>query len=238
MAVKNPKAIGKKSFILYTDSRELWESLPNEQAGKLIKHIVKYMDGEECDPPDELTKYLFIQIKSTLDRDQVKWEATKAVKSENGKKGGRPPKSKKPDDLEEKQNETNKANGLEENLTKAKKAKGFDDNLTKANKAVSVNANATVNENAIVEEEFYDIDILYQKYLTNNTLIQAAKQKMEFIGELTLEKRLLDFNLYLKAIGQNKKTWKDYLSHFMNWHEKTRKPCKLSAVPTFQNPVI
>ena len=85
----------KKSFVLYTDTRELWESLSDEQAGKLIKHIYSYAVGEDPDSPDEMTKLLSIQIKKTLDRDQNKWEEVKKARSKNGKKGGGQKKQKK-----------------------------------------------------------------------------------------------------------------------------------------------
>ena len=47
MAVGNTKETGKKSFVLYMDAKELWESLSNEQAGKFIKHIYDYAAGDE-----------------------------------------------------------------------------------------------------------------------------------------------------------------------------------------------
>lgn len=201
----------KKSFVLYTDTRELWESLPYEQAGKLIKHIYSYVVGEDPIPPDELTKLLFYQIKATLDRDHKKWKEVKAARSESGKKGGRPPK--------------------------AKKAIGFEGKQSEAKKAVKVNANATVNENGSDDEEFYDIDFLYQKYTANKDLIKAVKEKVGINDRLILERRLLEFNKFLKAKDQCKKTWKDYTAHFLSWHNKSPKSHH-SSTPTFNSPVI
>lgn len=93
----------KKSFVLYADHKELWENLPDEQAGKLIKHTYRYVVGENPEPPDDMTKFLFYQIKATLDRDHKKWEAVKEARSDSGKKGGRPLKAKKANGFEEKQ---------------------------------------------------------------------------------------------------------------------------------------
>lgn len=226
MEVGNTNETGKKSFVLYTDAKELWESLPDAQAGKLIKQVFSYMAGEDPEPPDDLTKYLLIQIKSTLDRDQNKWEASKKARSENGKKGGRPPKPKK-------------TIGSEEKLDKAKKANGFGEKLSKANKAVSVtvNANDTVNENEIVDDKLYDVDFLLKIYLGNDNLIRAVKEKSEFSGGISLESRLVEFNKFLKAKDQGQKTWKDYTSHFLNWHEKSKKAIT-SDSPTFNSPVL
>lgn len=67
----------KKSFVLYTDTLELWDSLSDEQAGKLIKHIYRYAVGDDPEEPDEMTRLLSIQIKKTMDRDQKKWEEVK-----------------------------------------------------------------------------------------------------------------------------------------------------------------
>lgn len=203
----------KKSFVLYIDHKELWENLSNEQAGKLIRHIYSYVVGEDAKPPDEMTKLLFYQIKATLDRDQKKWEEVRKSRSENGKKGGRP--------------------------SKAKKANGFEEKQTKAKKAVSVNVNdtATVNVNDSADEELNDLDILQQKYLANEDLVTAAKRKFHFNGQSDLKKRLTEFNLFLKAKDQNEKSWRDYVSHFMFWHEKSKKLNKSNG-PTFNSPVI
>ena len=226
MEVGNIKEIGKKSFVLYIDGKELWESLPDDQAGKLIKQVFRYMAGENPEPPDDLTKFLFIQNKSTLDRDQNKWQAIKEARSKSGKKGGRPPKANKADGFEEKQNEAKKANGLEEKQNEAIEA--VIDNA---------NGTATVIGNENVDRDLYDVDILLKKYLANEDLVEAAKQKMGFSGRSTLQKRLNEFNLCLKSKGQPKKTWNDYLSHFMYWDSKYSKSAQSDA-PTFNSPVI
>ena len=224
MAVGN--SVDKKSFVLYTDHKELWENLSNEQAGKLIKHIYRYIVGEKLDAPDEITKLLFFQIKATLDRDHKKWEAVREARSENGKKGGRPPKAKKADGFGSKQ-------------TKAKNINGFEEKQNTALEAVNGNANdtATVIGNDNVDNQLYDVDTLLKKYLANEDLVEAAKQKMGFSGRSGLEKRLTEFNMGLKTKAQNKKKWNDYLSHFMYWDSKF-KQSDHSKTPTFNSPVI
>lgn len=74
-------AEGKNSFVLYKDNKELWEEITDEQAGKLIKHIFKYVNDENPSPPDEMTKLLFIPIKANLKRDLKKYEKTKEERS-------------------------------------------------------------------------------------------------------------------------------------------------------------
>lgn len=209
-----------KSFVLYNDTKELWESLSDEQAGKLIKHIYDYVSGAGSNSPDEMTKLLSIQIKKTIDRDQKKWKAVRKTRSEIGKMGGRPTKAKKAIGLSKKQN----------------KAIGFSEKQNEAKKAVSVNdnANTTVNRNKDEDEELHDIDFLFQKYLGDETLVKAGK---EFIKGLDLKQRLTEFNLSLKAKNITKKAWKDYPSHFYNWHNKAKIP-EIPNSPTFNSPVI
>lgn len=83
-------AEGKNSFVLYTDNKELWESLTDEQAGKLIKHIFSYVNDESPELTDQLLKIAFIPIKQSLKRDLKKWEGYIEKQRLNGSKGGRP----------------------------------------------------------------------------------------------------------------------------------------------------
>lgn len=125
----------KKSFVLYTDSSEVIDILTDEQAGVLLKSIMKYVKGEPVPEMDAVTKVAFIPIKNHIDRDTEKYNDTCEKRREAGKKGGRPRKSTE---------EPKKANGLEE---KAKKANGFSEKQTKAKKADNDNENDNVNDN-------------------------------------------------------------------------------------------
>lgn len=68
-------ADGKKGFMLYADQKELFESLPDEIAGKLIKHIFKYVNDENPSEDDLLIKIAFTSIKTQLKRDLKKYKA-------------------------------------------------------------------------------------------------------------------------------------------------------------------
>ncbi len=78
-------ATGKKSFVLYSDQKELFECLPNEQAGKLIKHIFKYVNDENPECDDALVNLAFVSIKASLKRDLNKWEKQIEQRSAAGK---------------------------------------------------------------------------------------------------------------------------------------------------------
>ena len=77
----------KKGFILYADQKALFDQLPNEKAGELIKHIFSYVNDENPITEDLIINLAFTSIKQQLKRDLVKFEETKEKRSEAGKAG-------------------------------------------------------------------------------------------------------------------------------------------------------
>lgn len=116
---------GKKSFVLYTDQREVFDELTDEDAGKLIKIIFAYVNDENPEVNDRLLKVAFLPIKTQLKRDLVIWDEKKQQRAEAGRKGG----------LAKASNATFATN----DSSKSKQ------NL--ANLAVNVNGNVNVNDN-------------------------------------------------------------------------------------------
>ena len=80
-------ATDKKGFVLYADQKELFEHLPNEKAGELIKHIFKYVNDENPITEDLIINLAFTSIKQNLKRDLKKWEDKKENKSLSGQEG-------------------------------------------------------------------------------------------------------------------------------------------------------
>ena len=80
-------AEGKKSFLAYCDWRDTFDSLPDEKAGQLIKHLFAYVNDEDPQTKDVLINAVFAAIKNTLKRDLTAWEYSKGTKSDNGKLG-------------------------------------------------------------------------------------------------------------------------------------------------------
>lgn len=78
-------AENKKSFVLYTDYIETFEELSNEEAGKLIKHIFRYVNDKNPESDDKIIKFAFIPIKQQLRRDLKQWESIRVKRSEAGK---------------------------------------------------------------------------------------------------------------------------------------------------------
>ena len=79
-------AENKKSFILYCDQKGLWDKLNNEQAGKLIKHIIAYVNDENPKTDDFIIELAFEGIKQHLKRDLKKWELQYNQRVEAGKR--------------------------------------------------------------------------------------------------------------------------------------------------------
>jgi uncharacterized phage protein (TIGR02220 family) len=67
-------AENKKSFTAYCDWNETFNSLPDEKAGQLIKHLFAYVNDENPVTDDLLINAVFANIKATLKRDLIKWK--------------------------------------------------------------------------------------------------------------------------------------------------------------------
>ena len=80
----------KKAFVAYCDWLESFEELTDEEAGKLIKHLLRYVNDQNPEPPDRITQMCFIPIKQSLKRDLRKYEERAERSRMNGAKGGRP----------------------------------------------------------------------------------------------------------------------------------------------------
>jgi len=120
-------ATDKKGFILYADQKELFDQLPNDKAGELIKHIFSYVNDESPETDDIILKLAFTPIKQQLKRDLVKFEETKVKRSEAGKKSAEARRNKK-----------------EQDATKSTSVKSVQHTSTKA--TVKENVNVTVND--------------------------------------------------------------------------------------------
>ena len=78
-------AENKKAVIVYADWIDKFDDLTDEEAGKLIKHFFRYVNDLNPEPPDRITKLLFVDIKNSLKRDLEKWEKTLEGRSKAGK---------------------------------------------------------------------------------------------------------------------------------------------------------
>jgi hypothetical protein len=186
---------GKKSFVLYTDQREVFDELSDEDAGKLIKHIFAYVNDEDPITEDKLLKVAFLPIKTQLKRDLKIWDEKKSQRAEAGKKGGLAKSSNAKQSLANPSNATNDV----------------------ANLPVNVNVNGNVNDinkdSLIsldeVEEEMGKEKPMHRPYFTRMQEIYNLDEKKvresfknwKILKEgeaMTISKAQNSFNLYLK----------------------------------------
>lgn len=130
---------GKKSVILYIDVISTFENLDDAEAGRLIKHYLRYVNDLNPESPDKITQIAFEPIKQQLKRDLKSWNNVRSKRSESGHEGGIKSGEIRRKMKETKQNEANEANAL-----KTKQ--------NEANEAVTVNVTVT---DTVTEEDIY-----------------------------------------------------------------------------------
>lgn len=143
----------KDSFILYLEQKEIFETLSDNEAGKLIKAIFEYESTGQSPKLNKTLNLVFIPIKNALDRNRLKYEAQVEKNRKNGKKGGRPKKAK---ESEKKQNNPS----------------GFLGNPAKAKKADSDNDNDNDNEHDSDSDSVHDNDSV------SDSDVQTSKEKV------------------------------------------------------------
>lgn len=84
----------RKSFVLYTTSKEIINMLNDEQSGILFKGILEYVTDGNVPEMDGMTKIVFTTIRNYLDKDFENYEAKCEANRLNGHKGGRPKKNR------------------------------------------------------------------------------------------------------------------------------------------------
>ncbi len=80
-------AKSKKSFILYCDLIHTLEKMPDDKAGQLFKHILRYVNDLDPVTDDLIVNLTFEPIKQQLKRDLMAWEKTNEAQSLSGRIG-------------------------------------------------------------------------------------------------------------------------------------------------------
>ena len=76
----------KKTIVIYADYLATFDKLTDEEAGRLIKHLLRYVNDLKPES-DRMTQLLFEPIRQQLKRDLEKWEEVKGKRSKSGKEG-------------------------------------------------------------------------------------------------------------------------------------------------------
>lgn len=79
-------AENKKSFLFYCDVIHTVEKLSDEQAGRLLKHVLRYVNDLNPIPIDIITEIAFEPIKQSLKRDLQKYDGIRIKNKENALK--------------------------------------------------------------------------------------------------------------------------------------------------------
>ena len=190
---------GKKSFVLYTDQREVFDELSDEDAGRLIKHIFSYVNDENPSTDDLLLKVAFLPIKTQLKRDLKMWNEKKLQRAEAGRKGGIAKSSNAKQSLANPSNATNDV----------------------ANLAVNVNVNGNVND--IYKQEVEDLDVneeshnkIFRQLWKNLIWLESTAIKHN-VSTKEVQDHLNEFRQECILSGRFKISEQDAKSHFIAW---------------------
>lgn len=67
---------GKEKVIFYRDWSPIFEALSDEQAGQLVKHIMRYIDDQQPpEPSDPVVRMAWLPMQIRLKKDLTKWVA-------------------------------------------------------------------------------------------------------------------------------------------------------------------
>ena len=77
----------KKAFIVYSNWEQTFENLTDEEAGRLIKHLFRYVNDREPVAPDRITEIVFEPLKAVIKVDLKKYEKVIENKSHQGRLG-------------------------------------------------------------------------------------------------------------------------------------------------------
>ena len=218
----------KKSFILHLDSLDVFDDLNNQEAGELIKTIIKYQrlkhDGITFDLSEidnTLIRVAFKPFKAQFDRDYEKYLSIVERNKLNGKSGGRPKKT------ETQNNPVGKSGFLKNPKKPDNDNDNIKDNDNKKENNIILTDNSTDNKqnNIIEKKEIKNIS----KYnsTSNNDIFSISKKEEE--KEKDWRK---DFNVYLSELHEEV----DKILCDAEWMEKQKEfnPPELNIIKTIE----
>jgi hypothetical protein len=180
----------KKGFILYADQKALFEQLPNDKAGELIKFIFAYVNDENPVTEDLIINLAFTPIKQQLKRDLIKFEETKEKRSEAGKAGAN-------------KRWQNIANDSKRISTIAKIAVNDNVNVNVKEKVIDINMRKHKFASSLQPYlEKYGKDLLNEFYLYwTETTLNNKKLKFELEKTFSLDRRLSNWSKNASKFG-------------------------------------
>jgi hypothetical protein len=214
----------KKSFVLYADMMESIDHLSDQESGILFKHILKFVNGQDCEIQDRIIMTAWKPVELQLKRDLEKWEKTLEQRSKAGKASA----------------ESRKAN--QHNSTKSTHVESVQ--RTSTNSTDNVNVNDSVNDNEN-ENDFKKRELIQRVRLNNQVFfeLKAADQWLEIVGmqfHRNKEDVLQHLGRFFHEIVSKedyKTNTKDAKNHFINWIKKDNPITKYYPKSTRENNV-
>lgn len=189
-------ADGKKSFLLYCDIQSTINKLSDDNAGKLFKIILGYVNDQNPAVDDILLDLVFEPIKLQLKRDLKRYESIVEKRSASGRIGGLKSGESR---SKQQQNEANEASALKSKQNEANEAvtDTVTDTVTDIEKKNIENANKLAARSTGFQKGLIPFIKLYPKEMVRAfadywTEPNIPKTKMKFELERTwdVEKRL------------------------------------------------
>ena len=173
-------AENKKSFVLYSDSQGLVNQLPDDVAGRLLKHIYAYVNDENPISNELLLNVAFEPIKMQLKRDLIKWETQIEQRRNAGLRSA----------------EIRKRNATSVNERSISSTDNVNDNV---NDNVSVNVNDNVIKKVVVNKFTAPTILEVQTYFNENGFSkELAKRAFDYY----------DVGNWKDSKGNQVKNWK------------------------------
>ena len=224
----------KKSFILHLDSLDVFDDLNNQEAGELIKTIIKYQrlkhDGITFDLSEidnTLIRVAFKPFKAQFDRDYEKYLSIVERNKSNGKCGGRPQKTQNnPEGFSETQNNPVGFSGFLKNPKKPDNDNIKDNDNKKENNIILTDNSTDNKQNNIIEKKEIK-NISKYNSTSNNDIFLISKKEEE--KEKDWRK---DFNVYLSELHEEV----DKILCDAEWMEKQKEfnPPELNIIKTIE----
>lgn len=151
----------KNSFILFSDIIYPVEELTDEEAGKLFKHILRYVNDKDPECSDRVVNIAFQPIKTQLKAQLKRWNRTIEARSEAGKKSAEVRKQRK-----------QKKEHISTKSTSVEKKEQTSTNST-VNDTVIVNVNDNVNnkENIMLSKLTFSDNVLNSSVYNRNAFL-------------------------------------------------------------------
>ena len=194
----------KKSAVIYSDWITTFEELEDCEAGQLIKHLFRYINDQNPEPPSRLIKLIFEPLKQSLKRDLKKYEDKRLKNIDNANKRWH-------------NNDANACDGIKDD----------------AKHAVSVSVNDSVNDsvNVLKKKRIAAISSTADRQkVFYNSLIpflqehpkERIKQFYEYWSELNKSQTKMRFEMEKTwEIPKRLTTWKNKENDFKKPFEKS-----------------